>query len=118
MVLLGFSAFFSSAETAIFSMTHLRTIHLVEKKRKGAKTLKKLKDRPHKTLTTILIGNNLVNVSASVLATAIAFQMAQSYALGIATGLMTLLLLVLSSLATTMSTPYFFIAPFAFYSRI
>ena len=106
VILLAMSAFFSGSETAIISINKLRVMHLVEKKKKGAKILEKLKDNPHKTLTTILIGNNLVNVASSVLATSIAVDIFKNHALGIATGLMTLLLLVFGeitpkSLATT-----------------
>ena len=64
IVLLALSAFFSASETAIVGISRLRVIHLFNKKKKGSATLMKLKEDPHKTLTTILIGNNLVNVSA------------------------------------------------------
>lgn len=53
-----------------------------------------LKEDPHRLLTTILIGNNIVNIGASALATALSFQLFPGYAVGVATGVMTLLILV------------------------
>lgn len=93
--LLGFSAFFSGAETALVSISKLRAKHLAEK-RGGRinKTLKNLKDSPQRMLTTILIGNNIVNIAAASLATSITMQFFENYAIGIATGVMTLLILV------------------------
>ena len=57
VVLLVLSAFFSGAETALVSLSRLKARHLAEKGGRIAKTLKKLKDDPHRMLTTILIGN-------------------------------------------------------------
>ncbi len=62
----------------------------------------KMKEDPHKLLTTILIGNNLVNIGASSLATAVSITYFSSFegigevsnAVGIATGVMTMLILV------------------------
>ena len=93
-IMLVLSAFFSGSETAIMGIGRLKAIHLLEKKKKGAKTLMKLKDEVHRTLTTILIGNNVVNVGASVLATSIAFELFSNYALSATTGILTLLILV------------------------
>ena len=56
--------------------------------------INKLKEDPHKLLSTILIGNNIVNVAASAIATTIALKTFPGYALGIATGIMTFLILV------------------------
>ncbi|MBU0627994.1 MAG: hemolysin family protein [Nanoarchaeota archaeon] len=94
VLLFALSAFFSASETAIVGISKLRVFHLVEKKKKGAAALMKLKEDPHKTLTTILIGNNIVNVSASVLATSIFIQLFNNISLGIVTGVITLVLLV------------------------
>ncbi len=56
--------------------------------------IKRMKDEPHKLLTTILIGNNVVNVAASAIATSLAIRMSANYAVGMTTGLMTFLILV------------------------
>ncbi len=92
--LLFLSAFFSSSETALVSMSRLRVRHLVKQRKPGAKILKKLKDDPKRLLITILIGNNLVNVSASALATLIAMEIFETNAVSYAIGIMTFLILV------------------------
>ena len=94
IVLLLLSGFFSSAETALFSISKARAIHLAKQKGATHKLIKKLKDDPHRLLTTILIGNNIVNVGAAALATAITIKLIPGYAVGIATGIMTLLILI------------------------
>jgi len=94
IILLFLSAFFSSSETALVSMSRLRVRHLVNQKKPGAEALKKLKDDPKRLLITILIGNNLVNVSASALATLVAMDIFESNAVSYAIGIMTFLILV------------------------
>ncbi|MEJ2099183.1 MAG: hemolysin family protein [Desulfobacterales bacterium] len=94
MALLLLSGFFSSAETALFSISKAKAIHLAKQKGATNKLIKKLKDDPHRLLTTILIGNNIVNVGAAALATAITIKLIPGYAVGIATGIMTLLILI------------------------
>ncbi|WP_436925306.1 hemolysin family protein [Halosimplex amylolyticum] len=69
VVLIGLSAFFSSSEIAMFSLPAHRVEALVEDGRRGANTLKGLKDDPHRLLITILVGNNLVNIAMSSIAT-------------------------------------------------
>lgn len=93
-VLLILSGFFSSAETALFSISRTKAIHLAKTGSKRYRLIKAMKDDPHRLLSTILIGNNIVNVGASALATAITLRMMPNYAVGIATGVMTFLILV------------------------
>ena len=92
--LLVLSGFFSSAETALFSISKARAIHLAKQKGATNRLIKKMKDDPHRLLTTILIGNNFVNVGASAMATAITINLVSSHAVGIATGVMTFLILI------------------------
>lgn len=92
--LLCFSAFFSAAETAFFSISRTKARHLAKDNQKRYVLIYQLKENPHRLLTTILIGNNVVNIGASALATAIALKIFPDYALGLATGIMTLLILV------------------------
>jgi CBS domain containing-hemolysin-like protein len=94
LVLLFFSGFFSSAETALFSISRTRAIHLAKKEGRTYQLIRQMKDDPHRLLSTILIGNNIVNVGASALATSLTIQMVSSNAVGVTTGIMTLLILV------------------------
>lgn len=68
-VLFVFSAFFSGSETALMALDKLRVKYLVEKKRRGARKLDDVLGRPDRLLGAILVGNNLVNIAASVFAT-------------------------------------------------
>ncbi len=88
-VLLLLSGFFSSAETALFSISKAKAIHLAKEKGLANMLIKKMKDDHHRLLSTILIGNNLVNVGASALATAVTIELVSHNAVGIATGIMT-----------------------------
>jgi CBS domain containing-hemolysin-like protein len=94
IVLLLLSGFFSSAETALFSISRAKARHIAKEKGLTNALIKKMKDDPHRLLSTILIGNNLVNVGAAALATAIMIELVASNAVGIATGVMTALILV------------------------
>lgn len=94
LVLLLFSGFFSSAETALFSISPTRARHMAKDNVASHQLIKRMKDEPHKLLTTILIGNNVVNVAASAIATSLAIRMSANYAVGMTTGLMTFLILV------------------------
>jgi len=94
LVLLLLSGFFSSAETALFSISKAKAIHLAKQKGTTNKLIKKMKADPHRLLSTILIGNNLVNVGASAIATAMTIDLFASHAVGIATGVMTFLILI------------------------
>ena len=94
LVLLCFSGFFSSAETALFSISRTRAIHLAKESGRTYQLIRQMKDDPHRLLSTILIGNNIVNVGASALATSITIQMVSSNAVGVTTGIMTFLILV------------------------
>jgi CBS domain containing-hemolysin-like protein len=94
IVLLLLSGFFSSAETALFSISKAKAIHLAKQKGATNRLIKKMKDDPHRLLSTILIGNNFVNVGASAIATAITIKLAASHAVGITTGIMTFLILI------------------------
>ncbi|MFC1974450.1 hemolysin family protein [Chloroflexota bacterium] len=66
------SAFFSSSETAFISLQRVKVEHLVSTKVKGAKRVAGIIERPERLLSTVLLGNTLVNVAAAALATALA----------------------------------------------
>ena len=92
--LLILSGFFSSAETSLFSISRTKARFLAKQKGKANSLIKRLKENPHRLLSTILIGNNVVNVAASSLATSISLQLFHNYAVGLATMVMTFLILV------------------------
>ena len=102
LVLLILSGFFSSSETALFPIGRAKARFLSKQPGKAYQLILKMKEDPHKLLTTILIGNNLVNIGASALATAISINYfakapdmnTSGMAVGIATGIMTFLILV------------------------
>ncbi|HAG51320.1 MAG TPA: hypothetical protein DCL42_08290 [Deltaproteobacteria bacterium] len=94
IVLLALSGIFSGTETAITSISRLRLRHLVKEKGKRALYLKRLKDNPNRMLTTILVGNNVVNVTASAIATVLFTRLFDSSGIGIAIGVMTILVLI------------------------
>ena len=68
-VLVLFSAFFSSAETALLTVSRIKLTHRAKKKDKKAILLARILEKPEEFLSTILIGNNLVNVAAAAIAT-------------------------------------------------
>ncbi len=88
------SAFFSSSEVALISITKAKVRTLLNEKRPGADALARLKESPNKLLTTILIGNNIVNIAAAAIATAISIQIFGDVGVGIATGFVVIILLV------------------------
>jgi len=94
IILLLLSGFFSSAEIALFSISKTKARHLAKNKGKTYMLIERMKDDPHKLLSTILIGNNIVNIGASALATSVTINIFPNYAVGIATGTMTFLILV------------------------
>lgn len=94
LLLLGLSAFFSSAETALTTVNKIRVLTLIEEGDKRAIRLQKVLDQPSKMLSAILIGNNIVNMSLSSLGTVIATKAFGSAGAGIATGILTFLVLV------------------------
>ncbi len=75
IVCLFLSAFFSGSETAFISLQKVRVQHLVDTKVRGAKQVAKLMERPEKFLSTVLLGNNLVNTAAAALATFLAIRL-------------------------------------------
>ncbi len=88
------SGFFSSSETALFSISNIKALHIAKDGSKTGKLILRMKKDSHTLLTTILIGNNLVNIGASAIATSIAISYFKSNAVGIATGIMTILILI------------------------
>jgi putative hemolysin len=95
VVCLLLSAFFSGSETAFISLQKIRVQHLVNTKVRGAKRVAKMVERPEKFLSTVLLGNNLVNTAAAALATFLAIRFwGEQWGVLIATIAITILLLI------------------------
>ena len=94
IILLMLSAFFSSAETSLTCVNLVRIHTLAEGGDKRAARVEKILSNPGKMLSTILIGNNIVNISASSLVTTFTIKVFGNYAVGIATGVLTVLVLM------------------------
>ena len=104
LVLLFLSAFFSSAETAMTTVNRIRIRSLADDGDARAKTLLKITDDPAKFLSAILIGNNIVNLSAASLTTSLAYGLGGSM-VAIASGILTLLILLFGEITPkTMAT--------------
>ena len=105
VILLLLSAFFSSAETALTTVNKIRMRTLSEAGNKKADRVLRVTDDSAKMLSAILIGNNLVNISASALATMLASRLWGNVGAGIATGVLTLLVLIFGEVTPkTMAT--------------
>lgn len=95
-VLLLMSAYFSGSETGMMSINRYRLRHLVQQNNSGAKRVQFLLDRPDRLIGLILIGNNLVNIAASSLATIICLRWFGDAGLLVATFGLTLIILIFS----------------------
>ena len=93
-VLIGLSGFFSGLEVALVGIRKSTVIQLFQEGKKGSKALHKLKTNPSWMMSSVNLGNNLVNVGASALATSLAIRLFGDDGLGIAVGVMTFLILV------------------------
>lgn len=126
IILIILSAFFSSAETAFTTVNKIRIRTFEEEGRPNASLIRKLTDDPQKMLSAILIGNNIVNLTASSLTTIMVTRITANLglasksatAIGIATGILTLIILVFGeitpkSIATRSSERicFFYIKP-------
>ena len=111
IILLALSAFFSSSETALTTVNRIRMRSLAEEGNKRADRVLKITDDSAKMLSAILIGNNVVNLTASSLATTLAIHIFGSAGAGIATGILTVLILIFGEISpkTMVLTPVIFI---------
>jgi len=98
LILFFLSAFFSGSETALMAFDRLRLKYLVEKGHPGAARLEALLEKPDRILSTILIGNNLVNIAASVFATALLIEIFGNHGELLTILIMTPLLLILAEI--------------------
>lgn len=99
VIFLLLSAFFSSAETALTTANRIRMRTLAEEGDKRAAKVLSITGHSSKMLSAILIGNNVVNLSASSIATALAIRLFGSFGAGIATGILTLMILIFGEIS-------------------
>lgn len=94
VLLIGLSAFFSSAEVAFLALSDAKVHTMVKRQSTNAKLIQAITRNRRRLLITVLVGNNIVNIAASSLATVIVAQFFDSAVIGLTTGIMTLLVLI------------------------
>lgn len=94
IMLIVLSSFFSASETALTSLSKIRIRQMLEEGVSGADLISKLVENTSKMLSAILVGNTVVNIGASALATSIAISQFGEKGVGIATGIMTIIVLI------------------------
>ncbi|KFZ38309.1 hypothetical protein HR45_07435 [Shewanella mangrovi] len=94
LLLILLSAYFSGSETAMMTLNRYRLRHLASNGHKGAERAQQLLERPDRLIGLILIGNNLVNILASSIATVIGMRLFGDIGIAISTGVLTLVVLV------------------------
>ncbi|MEG2059794.1 MAG: hemolysin family protein [Lachnospiraceae bacterium] len=99
LLLIMLSAFFSSAETALTTVNKIRLKTLSDEGSKQAKRVLQVTEDSGKMLSAILIGNNLVNISASAIATVLATDLWGSVGVGFATGIITIVVLIFGEIS-------------------
>jgi Mg2+/Co2+ transporter CorB len=99
VVLLALSAFFSGSETALMSLNRYQLRHKSRQGHRGARLAETLLERPDRLIGLILLGNNLVNFSASALVTLIALDYGGEPAVAIGTGILTLTVIIFAEAA-------------------
>lgn len=93
-VLILISGYFSGSETGMMSVNRYKLRHLAQQGQRGAKRVQHLLERPDRLIGLILIGNNLVNIAASAIATIIGMRLYGDYGIAVATVSLTLIILV------------------------
>ncbi|WP_034443585.1 HlyC/CorC family transporter [Butyrivibrio sp. AE2032] len=107
IILVLLSAFFSSAETALMTCNKVKMKALADEGNKRAARVLKITEDAQKVLSAILIGNNIVNLSASALMTVFVTDRFGSFAIGVGTGVLTLVVLIFGEIVPkTIATSY------------
>ncbi len=94
IVLLIGSAFFSASETALMSLSKIRIRYMQDEGVKGAKLVSSLIENPNKLLSSILVGNNVVNIAATSISTSLFIGLMGEKGVALATAVMTVLVLI------------------------
>lgn len=107
VILLILSAFFSSSETALTTVSRIKLRSLADEGNRRAKKVLRITGNPSKLLSAILVGNNIVNISASALTTTFCTSVFGSKYIGVATGVLTFLVLIFGEISPkTLATQY------------
>jgi putative hemolysin len=107
LILLALSAFFSGSETALMAISKLRLEHLKKAKPVRARLVERILDKPEKLIGAILLGNNLVNVAMSAIATAVAISIWGEPGIVYVTGILTLVILIFAEITPKVYAKYF-----------
>ncbi|EWH11294.1 transporter [Catenovulum agarivorans DS-2] len=106
-VLVFVSAFFSSSETGMMSLNKYKLRHMSQSGDKTAQKVSQMLDRPDRLIGLILIGNNLVNIAASSIATVICLRLFGDYGVAVATFGLTIVLLIFAEVTPKTLAAYF-----------
>ncbi len=98
VLLIALSAFFSSSETGMMSLNRYRLKHLKQTNHAGARRASRLLKYPDRLISLILIGNNLVNFTASAIVTVIGFRLLGDAGIAIATVIFTMVVLIFAEI--------------------
>jgi Mg2+/Co2+ transporter CorB len=107
LILLGLSAFFSGSETALMAISKLRLGHLAETMPVRVKLVERILKKPERLIGTILLGNNLVNVAMSAIATAVAISFWGERGVIYVTIVLTLVILIFAEISPKVYAKYF-----------
>ena len=99
LFLILLSGFFSGSETALMTLNRYRLEHKAKQGHKGAIRARALLERPDRLIGLILLGNNFVNILASMLATVIALRIGGEAAIAAAAGILTLVILIFAEVS-------------------
>ncbi len=88
------SAYFSGTETSMMTINRYRLRHAAKQGNRSAKRVEKLLQRPDRLISLVLIGNNLINIVASALATIVGMRLYGDAGVAIATGILTFIILI------------------------
>ena len=99
VVLIGFSAYFSASETAFTSVNRIRIKNLANDGDKKARAVQELSERYDDLLSTILVGNNIVNIATSAIATVLFMEMYPLYGATISTIVVTIVVLIFGEIS-------------------
>lgn len=96
IIMVLISAFFSGSETGMMTLNRYRLRHKVKQGNRAAKRVEGLLQKPDRLISLVLIGNNLVNILASALATIVGIRLYGNAGVAIATGVLTFVILIFS----------------------